>query len=130
VSVGARRGREGEPRNAGEDRGDGADLAPPDRLVEKPAAGREQEDQPEPERRLHECQRGEQERNGLERPAERTDECGGGPAWPAHQAGEQREPERVLEPYDARLKRLQRNLQAVERRGGRRAEDAEQERHG
>jgi hypothetical protein len=105
----------GQPGHAGDDRGDGQDIAHAHALMERARAQREQEHQAERERRLHDRQRGQQQRGGLQRPAEHAERGPCQPARTARQAGDEREAQTAIGGHDARLDRLQRDAEVVHR---------------
>ena len=103
-------------RHAGDDRGHGGDLAPPDRLVQDANGEPEQNDEPQSERRLDERQRRDEKRGDVKRPPERREHRPAHPERPADEAAKEREPKRVLERDCARLEGLQRDTEVVKRR--------------
>ncbi len=69
--------------DAGDDRADGQHVARADGLVERPRAQHQQQHEAEGERRLHDGERREQQRGGLQRPADHAR----APCRPASAAG-------------------------------------------
>ncbi len=112
--------------NTGRDAEHAEDLAAADGLLQAAGADREQEDDPEGERRLDDGERRLGEGDGLQRPAGQVEDDPEQPARPADQADEQGDPKGVLLRDLARLEGLERDAAAVEsrRRAGReQAED-------
>lgn len=125
------RGGEREQRHPGGDREHG-DLLPPTHVLAQPPRGdAEEEDEARPQQRLDERERRLRQRVRLDDPADEADRRAEHPAGPADEAPEEGEAERTLGRGDARLERLERDADGVERRRGERGEDAGQERgHG
>lgn len=89
----ALRRAEGGAHDAQHDRRDGDVLAPPAVLVQQPLPEQQQHEQPGRERRLHDDQRGEQQREHLQRPAHDRQARAGQPADPGQQVARQGHPE-------------------------------------
>jgi len=103
------------------------DLAPTDALSEPAGADREQEDEPERERRLDDRQRREPDRDRLQRPAAEVEPDAEQPARSPDEPAEERQTKPVLPSDRACFQRLQRDPGAVERgRAGRRGESEEE----
>jgi hypothetical protein len=111
-----------------DDRPDGEHVAPAHGLVEGAGSEREQEHEAEGQRRLHDGERREQQRRGLQWPAQQPQGGAGQPARPARQPREERRAQPTIDGHDARLDRLQRDPEAVHR--GRRTRGAGAERDG
>jgi hypothetical protein len=125
-----RRG-DGQQGHAADDRPDGHHVARADTLVERPGAQHQQQHEAEGERRLHDGERREQQRGGLQRPADDTERGAGQPAWPARQVPDQRRPQPVRRRHHPRFERLQRDAEVVHHGGRTRGRDAEDDRgHG
>jgi hypothetical protein len=107
-----------EPCDAGDDRRDREHVARADALVERAGAEDEQQAEAERERRLHDGERGEHERGGLQRPADQAQRGARQPARPAGEADDERRPQPALGGGYARLERLQRDAEVVQARGG------------
>ncbi|MEN3284359.1 MAG: hypothetical protein V7607_5499 [Solirubrobacteraceae bacterium] len=114
VRGGVRRGG-GQPGHPRDDRPDGERVASSHGLVERAGAEREQQHEAEGQGRLHDGQRREQQRGGLQRPAEQPQGGAGEPARPARQPRDEREAKAAILGHDARLDRLQRDPEAVHR---------------
>jgi hypothetical protein len=117
-----------EPCHSRDDRPDGEHVAPSHGLVEGAGSEREQEHEAEGQRRLHDGERREQQRGGLQRPAQQAQGGAGQPARPAGQPRDERRAQPTIGGHDARLDRLQRDPEAVHR--GRRTRGAGAERDG
>jgi hypothetical protein len=117
------RGQEGDAHNDG---GDGHHVARADALVERPRPQHEQQHKAEGERRLHDGERGEQQRGGLQRPADHPERRAGQPARTAGETRDERRSQPVGRRHRPSLERLERDAQVVQQGGracGRGAED-------
>ena len=103
------RGERGDAGDAGDDRPDGEALAEPRPLAEQPLAGRQQHDQSQRERRLHDDERRVGERDDLQGPAERRHAGAEQPAHLPRQLTEERDSQRVSAADVARVERLNRD---------------------
>jgi hypothetical protein len=119
-----RRG-DGEQGHAADDRPDGQDVARADTLVERPGAQHQQQHEAEGERRLHDGERSEQQRGGLQRPSGHPQRGAGQPARPARQVPDQRRPQPVSGRHHPRLECLQRDAEVVHQGRGAGGNDAE-----
>lgn len=120
-----------QQRHAGQDRGDGGDLAEADALVEVAYPDDQQQDEAEGERGLDDGQRREQQRDRLQRPAGEVEGRSDQPARTADQSCQQRRAQAFVGRRLARVERLQREPGVVERGGCAGGGDAKQERgHG
>ena len=120
------RGDGGQEGDARDDRGDGEYVARSDALVERARPQHEQQHEAEGERRLDDGERSEQQRGGLQRPADDAERGAGEPARAAGQAPDQRGSQPVSRRHRPGLERLQRDPEVVQERGrtrGRGAED-------
>jgi hypothetical protein len=111
--------------DAGDDRADGQHVARTDGLVERPCAQHQEQHEPEGERRLHDGERGEQQRSGLQWPTDHPERRAGQPSPPVRQIPDQRRPQSLSGRHDARLERLQRDAEVVQHGRGTRGDDAE-----
>jgi hypothetical protein len=126
VVRGRRRGDRGEEGDTADDRRDGEYVAGADALVQRPRPEDEQEHQAEGQRRLHDSERREQQRDRLQGPAEEPEGRARQPARAAQQAPHERRAQAVRGRHHARLDRLQRDAEVVHRgcrARGQRAED-------
>jgi hypothetical protein len=122
---------EAQQGDAGQDRGDGGDFAEADAFVEVAYPDEQQQDEAEGECGLDDGQRREQQRDRLQRPAGEVEARSDQPAWTADQPCQQRRPQAFVGRRVARVERLQRQADVVERGGRAGSGDAEQERgHG
>jgi len=121
------RGRrdDGQSGDAGDDRADGEHVARADRLVQRPRAQHQQQHEAEGERRLHDGERSEQQRGGLQRPTDHPERRAGQPPRPPRQIPDQRRPQPVSSRHHPRLERLQRDAEVVHHRRATRGGDAE-----
>jgi hypothetical protein len=131
VMRGRLRGDGGQEGDAHDDRRDGQHVARADALVERPRAQHEQQHEAEGERGLHDRERGEQQRGGLQRPPDDPERGAGQPARAAGQAPDERRSQPVRRRHRASLERLQRDAEVVQQRGRARSRGAEDDRgHG
>jgi hypothetical protein len=114
---GGLRGDGGEEAHPDDDRDDREHVARADALVERPRPEDEQEHEPEGERRLHDGQRRQQQRGGLERPSEQPERRAGEPPRAPSQAPDQRDAQPSRRRDHSRLERLQRNAEVVHQGG-------------
>jgi hypothetical protein len=123
------RGRrdDGQAGDAGDDRTDGQHVARADRLVERPRAQHQEQHETEGERGLHDGERSEQQRGGLQRPTDHPERRAGQPPRLARQIPDQRRPQPLSGRHHPRLERLQRDAEVVHHGRGTRGEDAEHE---
>jgi hypothetical protein len=115
-------GQEGDARD---DRCDGEYVARSDALVERARPQHEQQHEAEGERRLDDGERSEQQRGGLQRPADDAERGAGDPARAAGQATDQRHPQPVSRRRRPSLERLQRDAEVVQQGGRTRGHGAE-----
>jgi hypothetical protein len=107
---GAALGRgEGDPDDADEDRRHGEVLAPAGALVEHPLADEHQHQQAAGERRLHDDERREQQRDHLQREAENGQRRARQPACAHGELPQQADAQVVLGVHLARVERLKGN---------------------
>jgi hypothetical protein len=131
VLRGGRRRNGGEEGHPGHDRHDRDHVARTDALVERPRPEDEQEHEPEGERGLHDGQRRQQQRGGLQRPSEHPERGAGEPARAPSQAADQRDAQPGRGRDHARLERLQRDAEVVHQGGRARGHGADDDRgHG
>lgn len=109
------RGHCGQQTDAAEDAEHCERLACSDALAEAPPADDQKQDEAECERRLHDGQRGKQQRDRLKRPAEDVERGSCEPAAPARQPHQQRGPQRMRGRGHARVEGLQREADVVQR---------------
>lgn len=122
---------EAQQRDTGQDRGDGRNLADADAFVEVAYPEDQQQDEAEGQRGLDDGQRREQQRDRLQRPAGEVEARSDQPARTADQPCQQRRAQAFVGRSVARVERLQRQADVVERGGRAGRGDAEQERgHG
>jgi hypothetical protein len=103
-------------------------LALADVLAERAHAEHEQQRQPEGERRLHDGERREQQRRGLQRPAEDAERGAGQPPRAAREARHERRAQAATERDLSRFDRLQRDAEVVHRGGRARGQRSEHDR--
>lgn len=125
VMRGGGRRDDGQEGDAGDDRADSQYVARADGLMERPRAQHQEQDEPEGERRLHDGERSEQQRGGLQRPTHQPECRAGQPPRPASQIPDQRRPQPLRGGHHPRLERLQRDAQVVHHGRGTGGEDAE-----
>jgi hypothetical protein len=118
----------GEARDADDDRRDGEHVARADALMQAPRPQHEQQREAEGERGLHDGERGEQQRGGLQRPAEHPERGAGEPARAARQVPHERRAQLVRGRHHPRLERLQRDAEVVHGGGGACGRGAENDR--
>jgi len=129
----AGRGLRGDGRqqhDAREDPADGQDLARADGLVQPPRADDQQEHEAEGQRGLDHHQRGQQQRGRLQRPPQDVERGAGQPPAPAHERQQQRRVQALVVRDLARVERLERQAQVVQRgRAAARGGSEEHRRH-
>jgi len=103
------RGERRDPDDAGDDRADREQLAPPRPLAQQPLAREQQHEQPGRERRLHDDERRIRERDDLQRPAEHRHAGSEQPARACHKVRQERDPQRVAVGRVASVERLDRD---------------------
>jgi hypothetical protein len=106
---------DGEQRYAGQDAENREGFARADGLVEVARPDQQQQDQPEREGRLHDGERGEQQRRRLQRPAEEVQPGAEQPAAAADQAQQQRRAHPVVRRRLAGVQRLEGEPDVVQR---------------
>jgi hypothetical protein len=104
-------GQAGDPED---DRADGQRVARADRLVERPRSQYQEQHEAEGERRLHDGERSEQQRRGLQRPTDHPERRACQPSRPARQIPDQRRPEPLCGRHHSRLERLQSDAEVVQ----------------
>lgn len=112
LCVSSTRAGRGDDRRAGhahDDREDRKPLASPSVLAEHPFPNEHQHEQPRSERRLHDHQRRQQQRQYLQRPAEDRESGAEQPAGPSDQSTRERESQVCSGGRLLRVHRLQRD---------------------
>jgi hypothetical protein len=125
VVRGRGRGDGGQEGHAADDGRDGEDVPRPDALVQRPRPEHEQQREAEGEGGLHDGERREQQRGGLQRPPEQAERRAGEPARAAQQASHERRPQAVGGRHHPRFERLQRDAEVVHRGGRTRGQSAD-----
>jgi hypothetical protein len=105
----------GQQRDAHEDPEDGGSLPRTGALAEVAGGDGQEQHEPERQRRLDDGQRGQQQRHGLQRPAEHVQRRPGQPARAPRQADEQRRVQRLRRRSRPRVERLHREAEVVQR---------------
>lgn len=124
-------GDDAQQRDAGQDCGDGGDFADADAFVEVAYPDEQQQDKSEGQRGLDDGQRREHQRDRLQRPAREVEARSDQPAPTADQPCQQRRAQAFVGRRLARVERLQRKPDVIERGGRAGGGDAEQRRgHG
>jgi hypothetical protein len=127
VVCGRSRSDGGQAADADDDRGHREHVAGADGLAERARAQHEQQHEAERECGLHDGERSEQQRGGLQRPAEQPERGAGKPARAPRQAPDQRRSQPMSRRHRPSLERLQGDAEVVEQGGRARCDGAEQD---